>query len=184
MSRIGKRPVDLPGNVKASVEGQTVKVQGPNGTLTQPFHPAIKVKVDDGAKRIVVERAGDTKQDRALHGLTRALIQNMVVGVTSGYEKKLDIIGVGYNAKLQGKELRLQVGFANPVVLPVPEGIKADLPNPTNIVLKSADKQLIGQFAAEIRRVRPPEPYNSKGIKYTDEVVRRKAGKTFVSGES
>ncbi|MBI1849705.1 MAG: 50S ribosomal protein L6 [Planctomycetes bacterium] len=184
MSRIGKRPVDIPGGVKVAVAGQTVSVQGPNGNLSQEVHRAIKVKVDGGANKIVVERSSDTKQDKALHGLTRALIANMVVGVTAGYEKKLDIIGVGYNAKLQGKELRLQVGFANPVIMPIPEGIKADLPNPTNIVLKSADKQLIGQFAAEIRRVRPPEPYNSKGIKYTDEVVRRKAGKTFVSGES
>jgi large subunit ribosomal protein L6 len=183
MSRIGKRPIAVPAGVKASVQPGAVKIEGPNGALTHPIPPSITVKVDEGTKQIVVERKSDQKRDRQLHGLTRALLSNMVAGVTSGFEKKLEIVGVGYNAKLQGKELRLQVGFAHPVILTVPDGVKAETPSATAIVLKSADKRLVGQFAAEIRRVRPPEPYNSKGIKYADEVVRRKAGKTFVSAE-
>jgi large subunit ribosomal protein L6 len=183
MSRIGKRPVEFPAEVKVSVENGTVTVQGKNASLRQSIPRSIRVRVDEPARRVVVERDGDEKQSRALHGLVRALIANMVTGVTTGFEKKLEIIGVGYNAKLQGSELRLQVGFAHPVVLQVPEGIKAEVPTATSIVLRSADKHLVGQFAADIRRVRPPEPYNSKGIKYADEVVRRKAGKTFVSAE-
>ncbi len=183
MSRIGRKPVDVPAGVKVAVESGLVRVTGPKGNLAQQIHPAIMVRLDDGGKRVVFERTSDAKKDRALHGLSRALVANMVNGVTTGFERKLEIIGVGYNAKVQGKELRLQVGFAHPVIMPIPDVITVELPNPTHIVLKSPDKQKIGQFAAEIRRVRPPEPYNSKGIKYEGEVVRRKAGKTFVSAE-
>lgn len=182
MSRIGKKPVALSAGVTAKVAAGVFSVKGPQGELSFKFHPAMQVAVDDGAKQIVVTRPDDEPQNRALHGLTRALINNMVAGVVTQFEKKLEIVGVGYQASIGGKTLNLQVGFANVVKLPIPAGVKCTLPDNTHIVLTSADKQAVGQFAAVIRKVRPPEPYKGKGIRYEGEHVRRKAGKAFASG--
>jgi large subunit ribosomal protein L6 len=182
MSRIGKKPVPLPAGVAAKVDGGVLSVKGPQGELKFKFHSAMKVAVDDQKKEIVVSRPDNERQNRALHGLTRSLVNNMVTGVVKAFEKKLEIIGVGYQASIGGKTLNLQVGFANVVKLPIPAGVKCNLPDNTHIHLSSADKQAVGQFAAEIRKVRPPEPYKGKGIRYEGEYVRRKAGKAFASG--
>ncbi|NUN48635.1 MAG: 50S ribosomal protein L6 [Candidatus Brocadiae bacterium] len=180
MSRIGKKPVEIPSGVKVALGQGEVKVEGPKGKLTWKVHPAIDVKVD-GAQ-VVVSRKGDTRLDRALHGLVRATINNMVTGVVKPYEKTLDINGVGYNVKLAGREMSLTVGFSHIVKVQVPDGISVTCPSQTRIVVQGPDKHLVGQFAANVRFVRPVEPYNLKGIKYADEVVKRKQGKTFVSG--
>jgi large subunit ribosomal protein L6 len=158
-----------------------VSVKGKHGELALEAHPRMTVVLDDGKKELRVERPGDDREARALHGLTRALINNMVTGVTTPFEKKLEIVGVGYQAALSGKTLTLQVGFANAIKLPVPAGVTCEVPDPTHVNIKGADRQAVGQFAAEIRSVRPPEPYKGKGIKYHDERVRRKAGKAFGS---
>jgi large subunit ribosomal protein L6 len=181
MSRIGKKPVVIPTGVTVQVAGGKVSVKGKFGELSLVAHPQMKVVLDDGTKQLHVERPGDDRQNRALHGLTRALINNMVVGVSAPWEKKLEIQGVGYQASLAGKTLTLQVGFANAIKLPVPAGVTCEVPDNTHINLKSADRQAVGQFAAEIRAVRPPEPYKGKGIRYVGERVRRKAGKAFGS---
>lgn len=181
MSRIGKKPIPVPGAVQVKVDGQSVTVKGKHGELSLVAHPRMKVALDEAAKQIVVERPADDSEARALHGLTRALINNMVRGVETPWEKKLEIVGVGYQASLGGKTLTLQVGFANQIKLPVPAGVVCEVPDNTHINLKGADRQAVGQFAAEIRSVRPPEPYKGKGIKYSDERVRRKAGKAFGS---
>ena len=181
MSRIGRKPVAVPSNVKVEVSGQVVKVAGPVGELAFEAHPLMAVEFDGEAAEVRVSRPDDSRSSRALHGLTRSLIQNMVTGVVTPFEKALDIVGVGYNATLSGNSLTLQVGFANKIVLTVPNGVQCDVPQPTRIQIKGADKQVVGQFAAEIRRVRPPEPYKGKGIRYSDEVVKRKAGKAFGS---
>ena len=178
MSRIGKKPVEIPAGVKVQIAGQTVSVEASGGKLEWSHHPDVSVAVDDDAKQVCVTRSGDTKQHRALHGLTRALIQNMVVGVTQGYEKRLEIHGVGYLGSLSGDTLQLRVGFSNEVHLKVPKGVTVQCPDQTHIVVKGADKQMVGQFAAEIRAVRKPEPYKGKGIRYEGEQFRRKAGKT------
>jgi large subunit ribosomal protein L6 len=177
MSRIGKTPVTVPDKVKVAVTSGEVAVEGPLGKLKQGFLPLVDVKVDDGGKRLVVTRKDDSRQAKAVHGLTRALLQNMVVGVTKGYEKKLEIIGVGYLAAIQKNQLQLRVGFANEVHLPIPTGLNVTCPDQTHIVIKGVDKQAVGQFAAEVRSVRKPEPYKGKGIRYDGEQVRRKAGK-------
>jgi len=177
MSRIGKIPVAVPDKVKVAVSGGEVAVEGPLGKLKQPFLPLVDVKFDDGAKRLVVTRKNDGRQARAVHGLTRALLRNMVEGVTKGYEKKLEIVGVGYLAAIQKNQLQLRVGFANEVHLPIPTGLNVTCPDQTHIVIKGIDKQAVGQFAAEVRSVRKPEPYKGKGIRYDGEQVRRKAGK-------
>jgi len=182
MSRIGKKPVSVPDGVDVTVAGTTITVKGKNGELSLTYHPNMTVAFDADAKQVVVTRPDDQKQNLALHGLTRSLINNMVTGVTTYFEKRLEIVGVGYNAVVDGKILQLQVGFANAVRLPIPESVLCELADPTHVALKSADKQAVGQFAAEIRRVRPPEPYKGKGIRYQDEHVRRKAGKAFASG--
>lgn len=182
MSRIGKKPVPLPAGVTAKVDGGVVTVKGPKGELKFQFHPHMQVQVDDGAKQLVVSRPDDTGESRALHGLTRALINNMVTGVVTPFERKLEIIGVGYQASLSGKTLNLSVGFANVIKLPVPAGVTCVLPDNTHITLTSCDRQAVGQFAAVIHRVRPPEPYKGKGIRYEGEQVRRKAGKAMASG--
>ena len=182
MSRIGKQPVVVPAGVKVQVSGGKVRVEGPKGKLELTPHPAMKVSVDDKTKAIKVERPGDDRQSRSLHGLTRSLINNMVEGVTKGYEKRLKIEGIGYQAKLDKKAVELTVGYANKVRMEPPEGVIAELPDPTTIIIKGADKQKVGQFAAEIRKVRKPEPYKGKGIRYENEVVRRKEGKSFTSG--
>ena len=181
MSRIGRKPVPVPAGVKVAVSGQEVKVEGPKGKLELNVHPAIKVALVDEGKEILVERGDDERQSRALHGLTRSLVNNMVVGVSQGYVKKLEIQGVGYQAQLKGKQVALQVGFANQIVLDPPTGVSVTLPDPTHIVVSGTDKQAVGQFTAELRRARPPEPYKGKGVRYEGEVVRRKAGKAFGS---
>jgi large subunit ribosomal protein L6 len=177
MSRIGKKPVKVPANVKVNVAEQTIKVEGPKGKLEWSFRPEVSVRFDESAKEVRVERSSDERLTRALHGLTRAMIQNMVVGVTKEYEKKLEIVGVGYLAAIQGKTLQLRVGFAHEVHKTIPPGLAVTCPDQTHILIRGVDKQLVGQFAAEVRSVRKPEPYKGKGIRYDGEVVRRKAGK-------
>ncbi len=179
MSRIGKKPIAVPATVKVEIAGTKVSAKGPAGELAINVHPAMQIAVDGAV--INVGRPDDKRSSRALHGLTRSLIQNMVVGVVKPFEKKLEIQGVGYNASLAGGKLTLQVGFANKIVLEVPAGVKCEVPDPTHVLVRSSDKQACGQFAAEIRAVRPPEPYKGKGIRYQDEFVRRKAGKAFGS---
>jgi len=181
MSRIGRKPVPVPAGVKVAVNGQEVKVEGPKGKLELNVHPAIKVALDGEGKEILVERGDDERESRALHGLTRSLVNNMVVGVSQGYVKKLEIQGVGYQAQLKGKQVALQVGFANQIILDPPPGVSVTLPDPTHIIVTGTDKQAVGQFAAELRKARPPEPYKGKGVRYEGEVVRRKAGKAFGS---
>lgn len=181
MSRIGKKPIDITPKVEASVSGSKVTVKGPEGSLTLDHHPRVTVKVDADAKQIVVTRDKDDRESRALHGLTRSLIANMVQGVVEPYEQKLEIVGVGYQATMQGNKIALQVGFANTIVLDVPPNVVCELPSNTQIRIRSTDKQAAGQFAAVVRRVRPPEPYKGKGIRYVGEPVRRKAGKAFGS---
>lgn len=175
MSRIGNKPVDIPSGVTITVDGNTVKVKGPKGELSETFRPEMKVRVE--GNQAIVERPTDNKAHKALHGLTRALIANMVVGVTSGYKKTLEIIGVGYKAEKKGNNLVLTVGYSHPVEYPQPAGITLTAPTPTSVVIEGNDKQKVGQVAAELRDVRPPEPYKGKGIRYQGEQVRRKAGK-------
>ena len=179
MSRIGKKPVAVPDKVSVSISGQEVTVKGPEGELKLQVHPNISVVEEDGTLK--VSRPDDTRENRALHGLSRSLLQNMVDGVQKLFEKRLTIVGVGYNASLAGDKLSLQVGYANTIVLPVPAGVKVDVPAPTSVIVRSCDKQAVGQFAANVRSVRPPEPYKGKGIRYESEQVRRKAGKAFGS---
>jgi large subunit ribosomal protein L6 len=176
MSRIGKAPIPLPQGVELTVDGDVVRVKGPKGELTQRIRPEAGVKVEDG--QVVVTRAAETKQHRAYHGLTRALVANMVEGVSSGFSKRLEIIGVGYRAEKRGDSLVLTVGYSHDVKYPQPDGITLSTPAPTQIVIEGIDKQKVGQVAAELRAVRPPEPYKGKGIRYQGEQVRRKAGKT------
>jgi large subunit ribosomal protein L6 len=182
MSRIGKSPVEVPAGVDVNIKKGRIHIKGPKGEIGMPVRSEISVKFDAEARRIICERRSEAKADRALHGLTRALIANMVRGVTEPFEKKLVINGVGYSGQVVENELSLQVGFPHSVDLVIPEGLEVTCPTNRNIVVRGVDKQRVGQFAAEVRAVRPPEPYNAKGIKYEDEVVRRKAGKTFVSG--
>lgn len=183
MSRIGKQPVAIPAGVKVKLDGGKILVEGPKGAkLEFDWHPTIKVTVDDGAKAIKVERPNDERLSRSLHGTTRNIIKNMIEGVTKGYEKRLKIEGVGYQALKDGKTVVLKVGYANDIRLTPPEGVTADLPDPTTIVVKGADKQKVGQFAAEVRAARKPEPYKGKGVRYETETVRRKEGKSFASG--
>ncbi len=179
MSRIGKQPIPLPAGVEVSLDGALVKVKGPQGELSLDAHPAMAVEVDTEAKQLVVTRPDDSRENRALHGLTRSLLNNMVTGVVEPFQKNLEIHGVGYQAILDGNTLHLSVGFANTVKLPLPAGVNCDLPTPTLVKLSSCDKQAVGQFAADVRAVRPPEPYKGKGIRFQDEYVRRKQGKAF-----
>lgn len=181
MSRIGKKPIPVPAGVEVKIEAGTISIKGKQGELKFAYHPSISVEFDSEEKVINVIRPNDERQSRALHGLTRALIANMVQGVETPFVKKLEIQGVGYQASLNGQKLSLQVGFANTIVLEVPQGVTCELPNATNIVVTSPDKHAVGQFAANIRSVRPPEPYKGKGIRYEGEYVRRKAGKAFAS---
>ena len=175
MSRIGKQPVEIPSGVTVEVAGDGVSVKGPGGELVQKVSPDMKVTVADGEVR--VERPSDEREHRALHGLTRSLIANMVEGVTKGFQKNLEIQGVGYRAALKGKDIELQVGFSHPVDFPAPQGIEFEVPAPNRITVKGIDKQLVGETAARIRRIRKPEPYKGKGIRYEGEYVRKKAGK-------
>ncbi len=179
MSRIGKKPLQLPAGVQVKLDGCTVTVEGPKGQLQWQHRPEVTVRLDE-AKLLRVERSRDDRQSRALHGLTRALVQNMIVGVTQGYEKRLEIIGVGYLAAVLGQTLQLRVGLANELQIPIPTGVKVACPDQQHIVIQGIDKQLIGQFAAEVRAQRKPEPYKGKGIRYLGEPVRRKQGKAMV----
>ena len=175
MSRIGKKPIAIPDGVTVDVEPGLVSVKGPRGELSQDVSPEMKVTQSDGT--LTVERPTDRGEHRALHGLTRSLIANMVEGVTNGYEKRLEIQGVGYRARLQGNSLELAVGYSHPVSVTAPEGIEFELPAPTQVIVRGIDKQLVGEIAARVRRTRPPEPYKGKGIRYAGEHVRRKVGK-------
>jgi len=191
MSRIGKKPVIIPSGVKIEFAGQAVKVSGPKGSLELKRNLAINVKLDDSGKKIIVENSKpDSRLERAMYGTTRALLNNMVAGVSKGFEKKMEIYGTGYNVKEQGGKLILTVGFANPAEVKIPKSVKVviEIPatkgndTPAKFTITGYDKQELGQFAAEVRKVRPPEPYQGKGIRYGGEHVRRKAGKAFASG--
>ena len=175
MSRIGKIPIPVPGDVKVTVAGRDVTVAGPKGSLHRTFEDRVRFEVADG--KCVVTRRNDERRSRAYHGLARALVKNMVIGVTQGYRKTLKIVGVGYRVLPRGRGLELQVGFSHHVPVPAVDGIDFEVPDASTIVIKGIDKELVGQVAAEIRRVRPPEPYKGKGIRYEDEHVRRKSGK-------
>ena len=178
MSRIGNNPIPLPDGVEVDIRGASVSVKGPKGTLERTFDEGISIEQDDGV--VTVARVNDEPKMRALHGLSRALLNNMVVGVNEGYRKELEAVGVGYRANLQGSKLQLQVGFSHPVVMEAPDGVTFEVPEPTRIIVSGIDKQLVGQVAADVRRVRPPEPYKGKGIRYVGEYVRRKAGKAGI----
>lgn len=178
MSRVGKKPITVPSGVDIQIDEHSVKVTKGNQSLQQALHPAIEITYEADQRLIHVKRATNNKPHRALHGLYRALINNMVVGVTQGFTKRLEIVGVGYRAELKGKHLLLNLGYTHPILFKLPAGIEVALESPTNIVVKGIDKQLVGQVAAKIRSFRPPEPYKGKGIKYHDEYIRRKAGKT------
>ena len=175
MSRIGKAPIELPSGVEVTTEGNVVVVKGPKGSLRQEIDPRVSLSIDDGVVSVV--RDNDDREVRALHGLYRALIANMVIGVSTGYSKELQAVGVGYRGAMKGNTLELQVGYSHPVAIEAPEGITFEVPEPTKFIISGIDKQLVGQVAANIRAVRPPEPYKGKGIRYADEYVRRKAGK-------
>jgi large subunit ribosomal protein L6 len=177
MSRIGKAPIAVPAGVDVTIAGADVTVKGPKGTLSRTIPGAISVRQD--AATLVVERPNDERENRSLHGLTRTLVSNMVVGVTDGFAKELEIIGVGYRAEaLNPTSLRLALGFSHPVLMPAPEGITFEVPAPTRVIVRGIDKELVGQVAANIRAVRKPEPYKGKGVRYLGEKVLRKAGKT------
>ncbi len=175
MSRIGKAPIAVPSGVTVTLDGQSISVKGPKGELSRTYSELISVRQD--GEELVVERSGDDRDSRAQHGLVRSLIQNMVTGVTQGFQKDLEIVGVGYRAQAKGQGLELSLGFSHPVVVDAPDGISFNVPQPTRIEVHGIDKQLVGQVAANIREWRKPEPYKGKGVRYADEHVRRKAGK-------
>lgn len=181
MSRIGRQPIAVPAGVDVKIDGNTVTVKGPKGTLTRTVHGNMNVKMENG--EITVSRPDDSNLNKSLHGLTRTLVSNMVVGVTEGYSKELEINGVGYRAAKQGKDLVMNIGYSHQVVVPEVDGITIDVPAPNKIVISGPDKQQVGQFAAEVREKRPPEPYKGKGIKYADEHIRRKEGKAGKGGK-
>jgi len=176
LSRIGKKPVEIPKGVSINLEGQVIKVKGPKGELHRTIHPAIKAEIVES--EIKFSRPDDLKETRSLHGLTRALIQNMIIGVTDSYKKSLEIVGVGYKAELKGKNLLLNIGYSHPIYFVPPDEVKLEVPAPTQINISGNDKELVGLVAAKIRSFRKPEPYKGKGIKYSDERIIRKAGKT------
>lgn len=179
MSRLGKKPVAVPAGVKVNVAEQTITVEGPLGKLDWQFRPEVTVQYDATANQVSVGRQGEDRASRALHGLTRAILQNMIVGVTQGYEKRLEIVGVGYIAAIQGGVLQLRVGLANELQKPIPTDLKVTCPDQQHVVIKGIDKQRVSQFAAEVRSLRKPEPYKGKGIRYEGEAVRRKQGKVM-----
>ena len=181
MSRIGKNPIAIPAGVEVKVDGSTVTAKGPKGTLTRTVHSNMKVELDGAV--ITVSRPDDSNLNKSLHGLTRTLIANMVEGVEKGYSKELEVNGVGYRVAIQGKDLVLNIGYSHQVIMPAPEGITVEAPNPNKIIISGPDKQMVGQFAAEVREKRPPEPYKGKGIKYVDEHIRRKEGKAGKGGK-
>ncbi|MDF1596631.1 MAG: 50S ribosomal protein L6 [Acidimicrobiia bacterium] len=179
MSRIGKAPITVPSGVTIAIDGQKVTVKGPKGQLEREFHERVSIAESDGV--LTVGRFNDERQSRAIHGLSRALLANMVTGVSDGYSKELSIVGVGYRAALKGNSIDLQLGFSHPVSVDAPSGITFEVPEPTKIIISGIDKEAVGQVASEIRALRPPEPYKGKGIRYTNEQVRRKAGKAGVA---
>ena len=181
MSRIGRKPINIPAGVDIKVDNSVVTVKGPKGTLTQKIHPNMTVTVEGGI--VEVTRPNDNKENRSLHGLTRSLIANMVEGVVNGYKKELDVNGVGYRVQKQGNKCVMNLGFSHQVIVEDTEDIKIEVPGPNKIIITGIDKQKVGQFAAEVREKRPPEPYKGKGIKYVDEVVRRKEGKAGKGGK-
>ena len=176
MSRIGKLPISIPDTVKVELQDHTVSVKGPKGTLSMVAHPAMDVRVQD--RQVLCGRPSDTKFHKALHGLTRSLIANMVEGVTKGFERKLELVGVGYRAAVQGQNLTMTLGYSHPIIYPIPQGIRIEVKDQTQLMVSGTDKQLVGAVAAKVRSFRPPEPYKGKGVKYADERIRRKAGKT------
>ena len=176
MSRIGRKPIQVPSGVEVKIDGHHITVKGPKGTLEQDFHKDMSVSFDNGV--IEVTRPNDDKAPRSLHGLTRSLLSNMVVGVTEGFKKELEVNGVGYRVAKDGKNLVMNLGYSHQVIMPEVEGIQIDVPAPNKIIISGPDKQKVGQFAANVREKRPPEPYKGKGIKYVDEVIQRKEGKT------
>ncbi|MCF6158114.1 MAG: 50S ribosomal protein L6 [wastewater metagenome] len=185
MSRIGKQPVKVPKDVKIVLHDNALNVEGPGGKISRTFHPEICITFNPDNGQILVKRSSDEKFYKALHGLTRSIVASMIKGVTTGYSKNLEIVGLGYTAKVQGKDLVLSVGYTHPNRLAIPDGIKVEIKNPTNpvrLTVSGVDKQIVGQFSAEIRRTKPPEPYKGMGIKYENEVIRRKAGKALTSG--
>ena len=175
MSRIGRKAVVVPNDVKVNLKGQLLSVQGPKGNLSFDVHPRMKIEVGD--KQVSVKRPTDIRTDRALHGMTRSMIQNMVKGVVGGYTKELEIVGVGFKAQVKGKILNLALGYTHPIDYPIPEGVVVSCPNPTRVVVSGCDKQKVGQVAADVRLFHPPEPYKGKGIHYVGEQIRRKQGK-------
>lgn len=175
MSRVGKAPVPVPDSVEFKLDGNTVSVKGPKGELSREFHERVSITFDDGTA--TVAREDDERESRALHGLSRALLANMVTGVADGFRRELEIVGVGYRAALRGNDIELQLGFSHPVTVTAPEGITFEVPEPTKVAVVGIDKELVGQVAANIRKLRPPEPYKGKGVRYVGEHVRRKAGK-------
>jgi large subunit ribosomal protein L6 len=177
MSRIGNKPIEILDGVKVSVDGRQVSVEGPKGKLHWEHRPEVSVEVDADGKQVAVKRSRDDRASRALHGLTRSLINNMVFGVKEGYEKRLEIVGVGYVAAVQGKELQLRVGYANEVKKAIPDGLEVTCPDQTHVVVRGCDKQQVGEFAAEVRAIRKPEPYKGKGIRYEGEHIKLKPGK-------
>ena len=179
MSRIGKQPVKIPDGVKVAFKKNVFHVESKQGKLEQWIDPAVNVKIDDGAKEVLFSMANNQRRTRALWGLYRVLVNNMVTGLTTGFSKSLSIVGVGYNAKLQGKKVVLQIGFCHPVEMDIPNGLSVEISNPTSIKVMGADKHAVGQFAANIRAIRPPEPYKGKGIRYVDEQVQRKERKSL-----
>ena len=175
MSRIGRAPITIPAGVEVKVDGSTVTAKGPKGTLTKTMHSNMTIAMEGNV--ITVSRPNDLKENRSLHGLTRTLIANMIEGVANGYKKELEINGIGYRAEMKGKDLVMKIGYSHDVVMPQPEGITVEVPAPNKIIVSGADKEKVGQFAAEVREKRLPEPYKGKGIKYVDEYIRRKEGK-------
>ena len=175
MSRIGRAPITIPAGVEVTVDGSTVTAKGPKGTLTKTMHSNMTIAMEGNV--ITVTRPNDQKENRSLHGLTRTLIANMIEGVANGYKKELEINGIGYRAEKKGNELVMKIGYSHDVVMPEPEGVTVEVPAPNKLIITGADKEKVGQFAAEIREKRPPEPYKGKGIKYVDEYIRRKEGK-------
>jgi large subunit ribosomal protein L6 len=175
MSRIGKKPISIPQGVKVQVDGSVVRAEGPKGKLAQPVPPGLSAAIENN--HLVISRSGDDRRVRALHGLARALVANMVAGVKEGFERKLEIVGIGYRAQLQGRNIQLALGYSHPVIFPLPEGITAEIDKQVSITLRGADKALLGETAAKLRGLRKPDPYKGKGIKYAGEVIRRKVGK-------
>jgi large subunit ribosomal protein L6 len=180
MSRIGKQPIVIPQGVKVQIDEHEIRAEGPKGKLSQPVPAGLSAKVDDG--HLVITREGDHRTVRAIHGLTRALVANMIHGVKDGFERKLEIVGIGYRAQLQGRNIQLALGYSHPVIFPLPETITADIERQVSITLRGPDKALLGQTAAKLRTLRKPDPYKGKGIKYADEVIRRKVGKKAGAG--